>query len=178
MIKIVNLFFYFLCLVPLGHATEAQLPQNHVFERFEFHYAQTDPDYGCSFRFSPVNFCDKRHLAKINKGISSLKPNYNTHFILLPIQEREKYHQKSLVAIDTTTGIVYPLPIDFYSGRFDKKGRIKSQGKLEFNKNSNELCIEGAIAVYRSIENGKFCFKLKNNKFVGYKTSYMYVDNK
>jgi hypothetical protein len=122
----------------------------------------------CSFSTSPVNFCDDRHTAIINKAFKEQSPNFFKYYILISIPERVKYHQRSIVAINSLNGEVYPVPIDSYSGR-----NSVEDGKVNFNLTSNELCIEGDILVYRAIKSGYFCFSLEGDKFTGYPTTYM-----
>jgi hypothetical protein len=93
--------------------------------------------------------------------------------MLLSLSEWPTYHQRSVVAIDVNTGIVYPLPIDAYSGVGDSKGVIHSEGTLEYKVGDGRLCIKGAILVYRAIQEGTFCFTFQDNKFAGYHTEYM-----
>ncbi|MBB4515703.1 hypothetical protein [Paraburkholderia fungorum] len=142
---------------------------NHQFSKVEIAYRSQD----CSFQFSPVNFCDDKHVAAINSALSEQAPNFNGHYILLTISEYPRYHQRSVVAIDTNTGVVYPLPIDAYSGPTDKSGNTSKDGKVTLDLKSNKVCIDGTILVYRALEHGKFCFTFEGHKFVGHHTTYM-----
>ena len=128
---------------------------------------------GCSFPYSPVDFCDAHHADAVSKAIRELQPNFNNRYILLTITERAEYHQRSIVAIDPETGEFYPIPIDFFSGTPSKKDPKGEHGKLTYSIDSNRLCINGDIVVYRSIKTGEFCFTLENGKFTGYHTTYM-----
>jgi hypothetical protein len=128
---------------------------------------------GCSFQFSPVDFCDEKHMGLINAAISEQAPNFNQHYILLLISEWPKYHQRSVAAIDTTTGVVYPAPIDAYSGPLNKKGSAEQDGKVTFGMDSNKVCIDGSILVYKATEQGNFCFDFQADRFVGHHTTYM-----
>lgn len=142
---------------------------NHSYLKIKI--SQTDSE--CSFQGSPVDYCDDRHIAAINEAILNQPPNLNKHYVLLPIPERKNYYQNSLVAIDSNTGIVYPLPIDFYSGYAGKKGGADGFGKLTYGLDSNKVCIEGSIFVYRAEEDGTFCFNLQGDRFTGHHTTYM-----
>jgi hypothetical protein len=143
--------------------------ENHPFVKVNLGYGKE----GCSFDASPIDFCDEQHMRFINAAIKKQKPNFNQHYILLSVPVWPEYYQHSLMAIDISTGIVYPVPIDVYSGPLDKKGNPKKNGKLTFALNNKQVCIEGAILVYRSIKEGKFCFSMQGNKFVGHHTAYM-----
>lgn len=164
-----------LCLISYGGYAQvhknADHKINHPYTKVEIGYLSD----GCSFQLSPIEFCDARHLALINRAILDLKPNFNQHYILLSIPEWEKkFHQQSLVAIDVLSGIVYPLPIDGYSGSINKQGEAKEYGKLIYSINSSKICIEGVIYGYKTQEKGKFYFTFSHNKFVGHQTPYMY----
>lgn len=128
---------------------------------------------GCSFQYSPVDFCDKRHLALIDEAIAKRKPDFNRRYILLTIPEWPQYHQSSIVAIDPATSTAYPVPIDAYSGPAAESGDPTTAGKLTYKVDSEEVCIEGAILAYKAIKDGKFCFVLRGGRFIGYKTVYM-----
>lgn len=78
-----------------------------------------------------------------------------------------------MVAIDKRSGVVYPVPIDSYFDTPKEVGTSAQHAKLNFSKESNEVCIYGSILVYRANETGKFCFRLEGNKFVGHHTTYM-----
>jgi hypothetical protein len=128
---------------------------------------------GCSFQYSPVDFCDERHLALIDEAIAKRKPDFNRRYILLTIPEWPQYHQSSIVAIDPATRTAYPLPIDAYSGPTGESGDPTTVGKLTYGVDGEEVCIEGAILAYKTIKDGKFCFTLQAERFTGYKTAYM-----
>jgi hypothetical protein len=115
-------------------------------------------------------------VSEIKSALKNGKPNFNQYFIVITPTEWEKDHLKSVLAIDTRNGIAYPVPIDGYSGFLHGKSRSKENGKISFSLNGSELCITGGILVYRAFEEGKFCFKFENDKFVGHHTEYMYLN--
>lgn len=78
------------------------------------------------------------------------------------------------MAIDVNNGLVYPLPIDAFSGFMHGNSTSKEDGKIIFSKDSNRVCIKGALLVYRSFEEGSFCFEFADDKFIGHHTEYMY----
>src|ERR1700761_4335593 len=100
-----------------SYAKELATVSNHPFNRVEIAYAHNQ----CSYQYSLVDFCDERHVSKINDAIIHSAANFNRHYILLKIREWKpsEYYGDSLVAIDTVTGIVYPLPFDYYSGKIN-----------------------------------------------------------
>jgi hypothetical protein len=107
-------------------------------------------------------------------AISKNKPNFDEKYILLSIPEGlPPYFQRSLVAIDTTSGVVYPVPIDGYTGVTNEQGYAKRSGQLKFDLHSSKICIDGAIVAHHMIENGNFCFTFDGDRFVGHHTPYM-----
>ncbi|MDD1789722.1 hypothetical protein [Burkholderia gladioli] len=119
----------------------------------------------------PLIFCDNRHIKEYNSALKNKPANFNSDYILLPIKEWDD--ERSLVAIDKRSGVVYPVPIDSYFDTPKEVGTSAQHAKLNFSKESNEVCIYGSILVYRANETGKFCFRLEGNKFVGHHTTYM-----
>ncbi|WP_240324416.1 hypothetical protein [Trinickia diaoshuihuensis] len=159
------------CVPIVAYAGEGGIePNNHPYANVRIAY----PSDECSFQFSSVDFCDEKHLTEIKRAIAERRPDFGGKYILLSIPEGSpSFFQRSLVAIDTTTGIVYPVPIDAYSGATDGNGYAKSVGKLKYNIHSNQVCITGAIFMHRMVEDGNFCFALKEDRFVGHHTPYM-----
>lgn len=125
---------------------------------------------GCSFMYSPVYYCDKKHLDEYSVAIRHGRQNFFKDFVLVTILERPYYHQHSVAVVNKETGKVYPVPIDVYSGT---PGKGNPDGQLEFSSSSNRLCIVGDVLVYRSIKSGRFCFYFEGERFSGYKTTYM-----
>ncbi|RQP34129.1 hypothetical protein [Burkholderia ubonensis] len=147
--------------------------KNHAYAEVKIAYATSDLTK-CSFQYSPVDFCDDKHVAAYNDTLKTQASNFNEHYILLVYPEFKNYHQRSVVAIDTQTGVVYPLPIDAFSGFMRGRRTAKDEGKISYSINSDKVCISGAILVYRSFEEGNFCFEFVGDKFVGHHTEYMY----
>lgn len=167
------LFALALCVSSVGCASQQTLKNNktsYPSAEVKIEYRNQD---GCSFLYSPINFCDKKHVEIVNKAIRENTPNFNKYYILLTILERPEYHQKSVVAIDPSTGIFYPIPIDAYSGTPSKNDPAGKNGKISFGLDSNKVCIDGDILVYKSIRTGNFCFYLQGGKFTGHPTAYM-----
>lgn len=152
----------------------------HPFSKVVIAYATYADvaNYGCRFQYSPVDFCDKKHRAAIDHAINTKKPNFNSHFILLEISESDDGMHHSLVAIDTYTGDVYPLPFDSYSGLLDEHGNYKDSGRVIFDMNSPKICIDGSLVAYRATDIGEMCFTFDMDRFVGYRTAYTDCDPK
>lgn len=155
------------------HAKSLVNTTNHPFDHVEIVYSH---NYECSFMYSPIDFCDERHISEIKGAIASQAANFNGHYILLKIKEwrPSEYYGDSVVIIDIQTGVVYPMPLDYYTGAVNmENSKVMGKPKLTFSANSNKVCIDGSILVYRATTNGKFCFKFEGNKFSGYQTEYM-----
>lgn len=138
-----------------------------TFNRVEITYPRDE----CSFKYSPVDFCDGKHVKEYNLALQKESVNFNSNYIILAIKEWGD--ERSLVAIDKRSGVVVPVPIDSYFDTPKGNGASGRRAKLKFSKESNEVCIYGTILVYRANETGKFCFQLEGSKFVGYHTTYM-----
>ncbi|MGE8258501.1 MAG: hypothetical protein ACN6RJ_03685, partial [Stenotrophomonas sp.] len=116
------------------------------------------PHSGCSYQYSPVDFCDAAHRAQINEAIRTQVPNFNKHYILAQLDERKEYFQRSIVLIDSRDGTVYPLPIDAFSGPLVDKEGAREYGKVETSREADTFCVSSALLVYRAFEEGRFCF--------------------
>lgn len=143
--------------------------KNHDFEKVQINYRAGD---SCSFRYSPVYFCDNRHISAIKKALGKMRPNFNEHYILISILERKEYYEHTLVAIDAETGVAYPFPFDSYSGYMDAKGNVHDFGRVSYNLDSNQVCVAGSIVAYRETDSGKLCWKFEDGKFIGHRTPY------
>lgn len=131
------------------------------------------PHSGCTFLSSPINFCDDRHRAEINKVIAEQRPNFNGHYIVAELEEWPEYFQRSVVVINARSGVVYPVPIDALSGALSSRGRPMGHGTLETSVDAQQFCLLGTILAYRSINEGRFCFGFDGVRFTGYQTAYM-----
>ncbi|HDR9164756.1 TPA: hypothetical protein QDB28_005189 [Burkholderia vietnamiensis] len=160
-------------ILPDVFAKSSNSQRNHAYTGVKIAYATSELTK-CSFQYSPINFCDDEHVAAYNNTLNSAPANFNGHYIILARPEFEKYHQKSVVAIVTQSGLAYPLPIDSFSGFMHGRPTAKDGGQISYSINSNKVCIRGAILVYRSFEEGNFCFEFVGDKFIGHHTEYMY----
>ncbi|WP_313420057.1 hypothetical protein [Stenotrophomonas sp.] len=131
------------------------------------------PHSGCSFLSSPVNFCDERHRALIERVIAERQPNFNGRYIVAELDEWPEFFQRSVVVINASTGIVYPLPIDALSGPLSAHGRSATYGTVETSLDATQFCLVGAVLAYRSINDGRFCFGFDDGRFTGHVTPYM-----
>ncbi|WP_236674349.1 hypothetical protein [Paraburkholderia hospita] len=170
--RILALIILFFIHLSNSDAKFSAMISNHSFDHIEIGYAHN----GCSFLYSPVNFCEERHIAKIKQAISIRSVNFNGHYIILRIKEWKSsdIYGDSVVVIDALTGIVYPMPFDYFSGRIDmKNSQTIRKPRLTFYRGNNRVCIDGSILVYRATTNGIFCFDFDGHKFNGYRTEYI-----
>jgi hypothetical protein len=168
----VSMIVYMATIVPcFAHLSKST--SNHSFDHVEMGYSHNE----CSFTYSPVSFCDERHISEIKNAIAEEVPNFDEHYIILKIKEWGDldYYGYSVVVIDVRTGVVYPMPFDYFSDRVGAAGSVADKiKKLVFSTKNNKICINGAILVYRATTSGKFCFYFDGSKFTGYRTEYMY----
>ncbi len=134
------------------------------------------PHSGCSFLSSPINFCDQRHRVLIEQVIAGQRPNFNERYIVAELEEWPEVFQRSVVVINTRTGVVYPLPIDALSGPLSISGHSSGYGAVETSVDAKTFCLVGAVLAYRSITEGRFCFGFDGSRFTGYRTAYMTAD--
>ncbi|HDS1579034.1 TPA: hypothetical protein QEL15_001078 [Stenotrophomonas maltophilia] len=128
---------------------------------------------GCSYRYSPVDFCDAQHRARIEEALRTRTPDFNQHYLLVQVDDRPEYFQRTLVLVDTRTGRATPLPIDAFTGPAGKGGEATGYGTLETGVDQQQFCLEGALLVYRVFEQGRFCFGFDGERFSGHQTQYM-----
>ncbi len=128
---------------------------------------------GCSYRYSPIDFCDAQHVARIEEALRNEKPNFNQHYLLVQVDDRPGFFQRSVVLVDTRTGRATPLPIDAFTGPAEKGGDAIRYGTLETGVDRQQFCLDGALLVYRAFEEGRFCFGFDGERFTGHETQYM-----
>lgn len=138
------------------------------FAQVQFAY----PNSRCAYPYSPTNFCDDTHQKAYAHALESTPANFDHDLILLAVDTRPEYHQKSLVVLEPDTGIVWPFPFDAYAGPLDGHGNPTAAGTLEFSSDSSTVCIDGSLLVYRAIEPGRFCFTFDGGRFEGHTTQY------
>ena len=152
------------------NAKQPQYKQHSAFSQVSFggYLVEQNTEF-CSFKVSPVNYCDQRHILLYKDALLNGSVNFNQKFILLPILEYPQYNQYSLVVINSENGTVYPLPIDWYESEMNGKEALK------FNLDTNRVCINGSGWHYKQEDKGKdLCFQFDGERFTGYQTNYMH----
>lgn len=143
-------------------------PPRATFNKVDFGgYSNVNSSNHCSWEYSPMEYCDKKHISLYERALSNGKANFNQHYIVLPILEFPEYNQYSLVIIDQNTGTVHPLPFDWYKVTKGVKQPI------QFSLDSNQICINGDVHHWRIVDEGNLCFQFDGEKFIGHKTNYM-----
>lgn len=121
--------------------------------------------YACSFDFEDENFCDSTHLNLYKKVLLKDQINFNVNYIIS--SSIEKSGLRSLAAINSKTGDTYPLEYT-YGGYVDNSGRAipNKPSKIDFQSNSNKLCIDGSIYAYQNTyQNQSSCFIFNGKGF-------------
>lgn len=161
---------WLLCSTPeLGHDVDSEGSISYSGMNLPY-----DHD-GCSYRYSPADFCNAQHRAAIEDALQHQKPNFNQHYLLVQVDDRPEYFQRTLVLVDTRTGRATPLPFDAFTGPAGKGGDATGYGTLETGVDQQQFCLDGALLVYRVFEEGRFCFGFDGERFTGHETQYMQV---
>lgn len=151
----------FLLCATAGLSSSAIYAANHSFKKVET----------CQYDYSDINFCSKSNIATYKQALKTQKANFAQKYILLNIG---KASYRTYTAIDTETGIVYPLNFDIV-GFKDQQGNIKRPAKIMFSTHQSDLCIEGGIESYRnSYGNVAVCFAVLHDNITG--TEFTWVD--
>lgn len=142
--------------------------KNNEFKRVDFGgYGSREDVDNCAFNYGLINYCDIKHVSLYKKTLLNKKIDFNQSFIVLPILEYQNPNQYSLVIINSNTGLVYPLPIDWY----EKK--VGGKEAIQYSLENNQICINGGLHHWKVDENGRFCFQFDGKKFIGHNTNYM-----
>lgn len=159
---------WLLCSTPeLGHDVDSEGSISYSGMNLPY-----DHD-GCSYRYSPADFCNAQHRAAIEDALQHQKPNFNQHYLLVQVDDRPEYFQRTLVLVDTRTGRATPLPFDAFTGPAGKGGDATGYGTLGTGVDQQQFCLDGALLVYRVFEEGRFCFGFDGERFTGHETQYM-----
>jgi hypothetical protein len=150
------------------HADSVQADTFHV----EFG-TRTHSD--CSFPGSPVDYCYSAFIESYQAALRT-PPNFNQNMIVLAIDTRSRYAQQALVAINPSSRTVYPLPFDHFANSFSDSVP-KRHGQVIHSRESDEICIDGEIMAYRSVQSGRLCWRLIGKQFSGEITPYTYPDH-
>jgi hypothetical protein len=146
--------FFPLCLLASELSTK-----NHAFK----YVMECDRDY------AEVNFCDQKHISAIKFAIKKRRPDFNGHYIFLSIPIAGGNNLRSVGVIDTITGVVYPLPFDYFGGYVDSRGYLDKnlEQRVEYGIESDEICFRGSIYAYRNtFENDTSCYVFDGVQFI------------
>lgn len=113
----------------------------------------------CSYTDELFDYCKKENIKFYEESIVNLPVNFNTKYILVPVNYGEKKSYSGMVAIEKKTGHVDTMQFGFKN--------LKKSDQIVSDINSDIFCINGEInskslSITRS---GKNCFKFNHNGF-------------
>ena len=128
----------------------------------------------CEFDYDHFQFCSKSNIAKYKAALAKQKPNYDSTKILLNVGSAKNIRY---VAIDTQTGLVFPLR-DAILGFKDARGGLNGKPALiQFSVDQPQLCIEGSVHAYRdAYDNVKVCYIMEKDTGLKYGQEMRRVD--
>lgn len=132
--------------------------QNHAFVKV----AQ------CEHDFEDVDFCDKVHISQFKQAIKSKKPDFYSKYIIAVfnlVNGEKRPIEKSLAAIDSSSGVVYTFPFETFKGNVDDNGNEVRKPELFYSLIENKICIVGSTYAYRDVnENSRACYQFVSKK--------------
>ena len=128
-----------------------------TFANRDFHQVQSCP--------SPTmqsHFCSAQNIEHYQTAFKTQKANFDKKYILLNSGNDDVLE---LIALDTESGIGYPLPYQF-KGWQDTQGNILKRPTYRYSLNSSRLCLKGTqydldqVDAAQENRNIKNCFKI------------------
>jgi len=121
------------------------------------------------------NYCSKTNIAKYKKALATMKPNFDQKYILL---NTGSVNSLEMIALDTQTGVAYPLNYQF-TGWEDDKGKVLKKPSYHFSLTNSKLCLSGSQydgdhpGTHETYSNIKNCFKItKERSSTSFESSY------
>ncbi|RZG47000.1 hypothetical protein [Acinetobacter wuhouensis] len=120
----------------------------------------------CDSDYFQGNFCSKANIAKYKQALKTMKPNFNDKYILL---NTGTVNSLEMIALDTQTGIGYPLNYQF-TGWEDNQGKVLKKPSATFSLTDSKLCLSGSQydgdhpGTHETYSNIKNCFKIKKDR--------------
>lgn len=128
-----------------------------AFANHDFHQVLT-----CPSSTSQSHFCSAKNIERYKTALKTQKANFDKKYILLNSGNDEVLE---LIALDTESGIGYPLPYQF-KGLQDTQGNILKRPSYYYSLHSSRLCLKGTqydlestVAIQENL-NIKNCFKI------------------
>ena len=129
----------------------------------------------CESDYFNGNFCSKANLAKYKNALKTLKPNFDQKYILLNTGTTQSLE---MIALDTQSGIAYPLNYQF-TGWENDQGKVLKKPSATFSLNDSKLCLMGSQydgehpGTHETYSNIKNCFKIiKEHSNISFESTY------
>lgn len=120
----------------------------------------------CESDYFNGNFCSKANIAKYKNALASMKANFDQKYILLNTGSAQSLE---MIALDTQTGIGYPLNYQ-YTGWEDDHGKVLKKPTATFSVNDNKLCLSGSQydgdhpGTHETYSNIRNCFSITKER--------------
>ncbi len=114
----------------------------------------------CDYDYDIFDYCSKSNINKYKKALRTQKPNFDQKYILINVGTKKEY---IFIAIDTETGISYPLTDKIIGFKNERGGLTGVPPIINYSIDNKDLCIKGSIDAYRrSEDNIQVCFSIRN----------------
>ncbi len=121
------------------------------------------------------SYCSKANIQMYKQALKNQKANFDQKYILLNVGNT---HTLELVALDTQTGIGYPLNYQF-TGWENNEGKVLKKPTFQFSLNSPKVCLSGSQydgehpGTHETYSNIRNCFNIKTDgKHSGFESNY------
>lgn len=129
----------------------------------------------CESDYFNGSFCSKKNLTLYKNVLKAQKANFNKKYILLNTGDSDSLE---LIALDTTTGIAYPLNYQF-TGWENNEGKVLKKSMFQFSLNSPKVCLSGSQydgehpGTHETYSNIRQCFEIKTDRnFKDFESNY------
>lgn len=130
----------------------------------------------CETDYFQGSFCLKANITKYKKALKTMKPNFNYKYILLNTGSSDSLE---MIALDTQTGIGYPLNYQF-TGWEDNQGNVLKKPSATFSLTDSKLCLSGSQydgdhpGTHETYSNIKNCFMIKKDRsYTSFESTYV-----
>lgn len=158
--------YFLVCMLLLSiNASHANTHQNASFKKVQ----------NCDSDYFNGTFCAKKNLTQYKKQLKTQKANFAQKYILLNTGDTDSLE---LIALDTQTGIAYPLNYQF-TGWEDNSGKVLKKPTYSFSLNDSKLCLMGSQydgdhpGTHETYSNIKNCFMIQyNGRYSSFESTY------
>lgn len=158
MIKILLLNLILLCLAT---NTYANVPFKKV--------------HNCESDYFNGSFCAHKNISLYKNALNTQKANFNQKYILLNTGNSDSLE---LIALDTKTGVAYPLHYQF-TGWENNEGKVLKRPTFQFSLNTPKVCLSGSQydgehpGTHETYSNIQQCFAIKTDGiFADFESDY------